>query len=203
MLDEQALQHAIEFHGHMCPGLAMGIQVGQIAIKEVGRNTKDNPVRAVVETNLCPVDGVQFTTGCTFGMGAIVYREWGKMGFSFYAVKDRRGVRISPKEDAFAADAEYAEHGALMATVRSGTATPEEQERFRELHESQSRKILEADPYDLYDVAEIEGPAPALIHVHANARCASCGESVAEELTRRQGGRTLCIPCFETALVSA
>lgn len=52
MLDEQQLNRVVEFHGHMCPGLAMGIQVGQIAVKEVGRNTHDHPVLAVVENNL-------------------------------------------------------------------------------------------------------------------------------------------------------
>lgn len=202
MLDEQQLQHAIEFHGHMCPGLAMGIQVGEIAVKEVGRNTRDNPVRAVVETNLCPVDGIQYVTGCTFGMGALVYREWGKMGFSFYALKDRRGVRISPKEDAFEGEAGYAEHTELMAKVRAGQASPEEQARFHELHEAQARRILEADPYDLYGVEELAGPVPPLIHAHANARCEACGEKVAEDLTRRHDGRTVCIPCFDSAVAA-
>ena len=201
MLDEQQLQQAVEFHGHMCPGLAMGLQIGQIAVKEVGRNTRENPVLAVVETNLCPVDGVQFTTGCTFGMGAILFREYGKMAFTFFPLQENRGVRITPKA-AFEGDAGYVEHRELMARVRAGGATPEEQRRFRELHEAQSHRILAADPYELFSVEPVAGPAPGYVHGHADERCGDCGEGVAEDCTRRHAGRTLCIPCFDRALAA-
>jgi formylmethanofuran dehydrogenase subunit E len=203
MIDDQTLQRIVEFHGHMCPGLAMGIQVGQVATKEVGRNTRENPVLAVVETNLCPLDGIQYTTGCTMGMHAIVLRQWGKMGFSFYALKERRAIRVTPKPGAFEADPDYAEHTALMAKTRSGQATPEDQARFRELHLARSHRALEADPYDMWVVDEVEFAPPPIIQGHADQTCDACGEGVVEDCTRSHGGRTLCIPCFKGALAAA
>ena len=202
MLEDGKLAQIVEFHGHMCPGLAMGIQVGLVAVKEVGRNTRDNPVRAVVETNLCPVDGIQYITGCTFGMGGILYREWGKLGFSFYALKDRRGIRIVAKPGALEADPDFEEHTALTAKVKAGEATPEDQARFRVLHQARAERILEADPYDLYSAEEIDGTPPAMIHGHADCLCEACEEAVLQDCTRRHGGKTLCIPCFERALAA-
>lgn len=203
MIDDRTLQRIVEFHGHMCPGLAMGIQVGHIANDEVGRNTRDNPVLAVTETNLCPVDGIQYTTGCTMGMHAVVLRQWGKMGFTFYALKDHRAVRISPRPGGFEADPDYAEHTALTATTRSGQATPEDQARVRELHLARSHWILEADPYELFQVTEVPFAPPPMIHGHADSTCEECGEGVVQDCTRRHGGRTLCIPCFKGALGAA
>ena len=55
------------FHGHMCPGLAMGIQAGQIALDKIGKHAMDEEVVAIVETDMCGVDAIQFLTGCTFG----------------------------------------------------------------------------------------------------------------------------------------
>jgi formylmethanofuran dehydrogenase subunit E len=31
MIDEQTLGRVVEFHGHLCPGVAMGVQAAQIA----------------------------------------------------------------------------------------------------------------------------------------------------------------------------
>lgn len=52
MIDEQTLESVIEFHGHMCPGLAMGIQAAEIALREIGAHAKDEEVVAVVETDM-------------------------------------------------------------------------------------------------------------------------------------------------------
>lgn len=135
-------------------------------------------------------------------MGAILYREWGKMGYSFYALKEHRGIRIAPKPGGFEADPNHAEHAALMKKVRAGEATPEESARFRELHQAGSTWVLEQDPYELYNVDVIDGTPPPRVRGHADQRCEACGEGVSEDCTRRHAGRMLCIPCFEVALVA-
>ncbi len=50
---EETIVHQIqEFHGHMCPGLAIGIRAGEIALEEIGKHAKDEEVVAVVETDM-------------------------------------------------------------------------------------------------------------------------------------------------------
>jgi len=35
------LETAIRFHGHQCPGLAMGLRVSLVALRELGKPAKD------------------------------------------------------------------------------------------------------------------------------------------------------------------
>ncbi len=52
MLDETAVQRARNFHGHMCPGLAIGIRAAELALSEIGPHAQDEEVVAIVETDM-------------------------------------------------------------------------------------------------------------------------------------------------------
>jgi Formylmethanofuran dehydrogenase subunit E len=197
MIDEQTLERVVEFHGHMCPGLAMGVQAATIALREIGAHAQDEEVVAVVETDMCAVDAIQFLTGCTFGKGNLIHRDWGKNAYSFYRRSDGRAIRISGRPDAWQRDPEHQE---LFARVRSGQASDAEKARFRELHVAQSRKVLGIDPDDLYNVEEIAGSLPRKARIHTTIVCAECGEGAMETRVRRLDGRELCTPCFDVAL---
>ena len=197
MIDEETLERVVDFHGHMCPGLAMGIQAAQIALREIGPHAKDEEVVAVVETDMCGVDAIQFLTGCTFGKGNLVHRDFGKNAFSFFRRSDGRAVRISLRPGAWERDPE---HQALFAKIRAREATEAERARFQELHVSQSRKVLALDPDSLYTFEEIHAPPPRKARIHASVTCAECGEAAMETRVRRLDGRELCQPCFDAAL---
>ncbi len=197
MIDEPTLERVMDFHGHLCPGLAMGVQAAQIALREIGAHAKNEEVVAVVETDMCGVDAIQFLTGCTFGKGNLIHRDWGKNAFSFYRRSDRRAVRIAVRRDARVRDPE---HQALSVKVRAGLASEAEKARFRELHVAQARKVLELDPDNLYSMQEIPGPPPLRARIHVTVYCERCGEGVMETRVRRVGGQEMCPPCFDAAL---
>ncbi|HVM01340.1 MAG TPA: FmdE family protein [Acidimicrobiales bacterium] len=197
MIDEDRLLQLVEFHGHLCPGLAMGVAAAAIALREIGPHAADEEVVAVAETDMCATDAVQFLTGCTFGKGNLVHRDWGKNAYTFFRRSDGRAVRVAARPGAWRRDPE---HQALFAKVREGTATEDERARFRELHEAQSRVVLALDPDTLYEVTEVHGEPPVRARVHASVECAECGEGAMETRIRRLGGRELCPPCFEAAL---
>ncbi len=193
----EAIDEVVRFHGHMCPGLAMGVQAAQIALREIGPHAKDEEVVAVVETDMCAVDAIQLLTGCTFGKGNLIHRDWGKNAYTFFRRSDGRAVRIAARPDAWQLDHEHRE---LMAKVLSGLASTEENARFQELHRSESHKVLALDPDDLFTVQEVTGPPPRRARVHASVTCARCGEATMETRIRRLDGRELCQPCFDLAL---
>ena len=197
MIDDQILQRVVDFHGHMCPGLAMGISAAQIALREIGAHAKDEEVVAVVETDMCAVDAVQFLTGCTFGKGNLIHRDWGKNAYTFYRRSDGSAIRIACRPDAWARDPDHQE---LFAKVRSNTATPDERARFQELHESESHKVLQIDPDVLFDVRDVAGTPPRRARVHTSVICARCGEGTMETRIHRLDERDLCTPCFDAAL---
>lgn len=200
VLDPRQVDEAVEFHGHMCPGLAMGIAASRIALSQIGRHAADEEVVAVVETDMCAADAVQVMTGCTFGKGNFIYRDHGKVAFTFYGREVGRAIRVVLRPDAWEGDPLHEEHMRLMERRRSGAATPEEEARFRELHDARARRILDTDPEALFKVEEVHGAPPPRARIHASVHCADCGEAVMETRIRRLAGRDLCIPCFEAAL---
>jgi formylmethanofuran dehydrogenase subunit E len=197
IIDEDTLDRMVAFHGHMCPGLAMGAQAAAIALREIGPHAKDEEVVAVVETDMCGVDAIQFLTGCTFGKGNLIHRDWGKNAYSFHRRSDGRSIRIAVRPNAWERDPEHQE---LFAKVRSGAATEAEKARFQELHVAQGRKVLEMDPDSLYELQEGAGTVPRKARIHATVICASCGEGAMETRIHRLDGQELCEPCFERAL---
>jgi formylmethanofuran dehydrogenase subunit E len=197
VIGEQTLERVVDFHGHLCPGLAMGIQAAQIALREIGPHAKDEEVIAVVETDMCGVDAIQFLTGCTFGKGNLIHRDYGKNAFSFFRRSDGRAVRIALRPGAWERDPE---HQALFAKIRAREPTAAARARFQELHVSQSHKVLALDPDSLYAFEQVHAAPPRKARIHASIACAECSEAAMETRVRRLDGRELCQPCFDAAL---
>lgn len=195
-IDDDTIARIVDFHGHMCPGLAMGVQASRIALERIGPHASDEEVVAIVETDMCAVDAVQFLTGCTFGKGNLRHADWGKNAFTFFRRSDGKALRVSVRPDTAVRDPEHQE---LFALVAAGTATDDQRGRFRDLHASRSKGILDGEPEDFYLVEEFLGIAPAKARIHSSITCAECGEGAMETRIRRMGGRELCQPCFEAA----
>ncbi|MDP9070235.1 MAG: FmdE family protein [Actinomycetota bacterium] len=201
MIDQQTLERVVDFHGHMCPGLAMGIRASEVALEQIGPHSQDEEVVAIVETDMCGVDAVQFLTGCTFGKGNLVHRDHGKNAYTFVRRSDGRAVRVSSRPGGWAGkDPAWDE---LFSRVRSGTASPEERARFSTVQQERSQMVLSAPLEALYDVrpVAVEPPRPARIHISID--CASCGEPTMETRVRRLDGRELCPPCFDAAMAGS
>lgn len=193
---EETVRQVVAFHGHLCPGLAIGIRVAEAAMRALGPRAEDEELVAVVETGMCAVDAIQFLTGCTLGKGNLIHVDHGKNAFRFWR-RDRDGaIRIVVLPGAMARDPEY---DRLRRRAREGTATPEERERLGQLRQQRSWEILSTPEEHLLRVDPCADPAPAPARVHESLVCAACGESVMETRIRRFDGRLLCIPCFERA----
>jgi formylmethanofuran dehydrogenase subunit E len=79
------IEQTIRFHGHSCPGLAIGMRAAEILLEKFGHAADEE----VVETDMCAVDAVQFLTGCTFGSEKVTSSTWitGKLHFHFIAAR--------------------------------------------------------------------------------------------------------------------
>jgi formylmethanofuran dehydrogenase subunit E len=52
MIDQETVERVAQFHGHMCPGLAIGIRAAELALAEIGPHAQDEEVVAIVETDM-------------------------------------------------------------------------------------------------------------------------------------------------------
>jgi len=193
-VNEDKVRETVAFHGHMCPGLAIGIRAAEVALREIGPHAHDEEVVAVVETDMCGVDAIQFLTGCTFGKGNLIHLDYGKNGFTFFRRSDGKGIRLVTRREAL--DAPDPEWETLRSRLGDGDLTQEERERFRQLHEARSRQILEIPLENLFEVKKPQGKIPSHARLMDTVNCESCGEGLMETRTRRFSGKTVCIPCF-------
>ncbi len=193
-INEEKVRETVAFHGHMCPGLAIGIRAAEVALREIGPHAHDEEVVAVVETDMCGVDAIQFLTGCTFGKGNLIHLDYGKNSFTFFRRSDGKGIRLVTRGEAL--DAPDPEWETLRSRLGDEDLTQEERDRFRHLHEARSRQILEIPLENLFEVKKPQGKIPSHARLMDSITCESCGEGVMETRTRRFSGKTVCIPCF-------
>ena len=186
-------ERARDFHSHMCPGLAIGIQAARIGIAVCGHDS-DEDVVAVVETDMCAVDAIQALMGCTFGKGNLVHRDYGKAAFTFFRRRDGESVRLLVRPDLHVLiDPEFA------AARERLIAAPDDAQAKAILPELAARcaaRMLARDPEELFSRTTPQTPTPRRAAILSSLTCDRCGETMMESRSRRFAGRTLCIPCF-------
>jgi len=195
ILSGEDFQKCVDFHGHVCPGVAIGFQAARILMRRLGVcRAPDEELVATVETDACGADAIQVMTGCTFGKGNFIFKDYGKHAFLLTDRKKGKTVRVCLRADVLPA---HPEHLSLFEKVRSEQATTEEMERFRQLREERRQTILAADPESLFTVEEISAEIPPTARIVESGICDVCGEPTMEERLRDTDGKRVCIPCAE------
>ena len=193
-IKEDLIDQTIAFHGHSCPGLSIGIRAAELALQRVG-HAEDEDLVAVVETDMCGVDAIQFLTGCTFGKGNLIHKDHGKMAFSFYDRGKHTGFRALLRPD-FSGDL-GSELRNLMKKVEDVTANEEDHARLQKLRGELQERYMTVDLEEMFVVTEPSLPVPKPARVLQSLQCEACGEMTMESRTRRFDGKTLCLSCFE------
>lgn len=185
-------------HGHFCPGVASGVKAAIRAVKELGTSSAGmEEVIAIVETNNCFSDGVQFVTGCSFGNNALIYRDYGKTAFTL-ARRNGEAIRIASKADRHSMGARNPEIAELFQKVvayRQGTEA--DQAKLHELQRLISFKMLEISDEELFTVTRLTIEVPAYARIFSSVKCSICGEDVMEPRARVKDGKPVCVPCSE------
>jgi len=190
----ERIKETIQFHGHNCPGVSLGIRVCELALSEFER-APDEEVVAVVETDMCAVDAIQYLTGCTFGKGNLIHLDHGKSVFTFYRRSDEKGIRIAARPEVFGeVDEDVA---ALQKKQVQEGLNAEEEDRLTQARVARGQRIMSAPLETLFEVKPAEGPIPKKARILESLACDACGERTMETRTRRFMGKTLCIPCFQ------
>ena len=185
-------QDVIKFHGHACPGVAIGYRVAILALKELGLRAKDEELVAIVENNSCAVDAVQLICGCTFGKGNLIFKDYGKHVYTFIKRPEPEAVRIAVSWEPPAEDPETA---AIWKRYAAGDRTPEVTIVVQDRKARKMKAILEAAEAELFEVRRIMVAMPETAKIYPSINCAKCGENVMEPKARKVGGQLLCIPC--------
>ncbi|SKC79222.1 FmdE family protein [Maledivibacter halophilus] len=169
MYNKELWKKSVEFHGHECPGLAIGFKASEAAEKKLKIDfSRDEEIICVTENDACGVDAIQAILGCSMGKGNLIYRDRGKQAFSFFNRSTGENIRIVLKKSEKKMD-------------RS------ERQEF----------LLNADIEDIFEFKEPKFNLPERAKIFNSIVCEVCGEAAAENKIRISKGKMVCLDCFE------
>jgi formylmethanofuran dehydrogenase subunit E len=163
----------VRFHGHSCPGLAIGHVMTQAALTFLQEErSPDEELVAIVENDACGVDALQCVSGCTFGKGNLIFRDYGKHVYTLCARATGRGVRV----------------------VFNEAAVPE---GLRQDREQFIAWLLAPGGERCVSVTPATIELPECAQIRTSILCQECGEGVMSSRLQEVAGKAVCIPCSE------
>lgn len=161
-------EKAAEFHGHKCPGLAIGYKVSLLALKhlEIKDDINDEDIVCIAETDACGVDAVQVILKATVGTGAMRIMYTGKQAFNIFNRKNGKKARF------------------VLNDMQNFNSKEERMEY-----------ILSADEEKLFTIKEVKIDFPEKAKIFNSYICAECGEKTAENAVSLINGRYVCNSC--------
>ena len=166
------MEKAVEFHGHTCPGVSIGVLVSKYILEHGNDFSIDEELVAVVENDNCSVDALQALLGTTFGKGNLIYKDYGKNNYTFYNRNKNKAVklRLKPRKDG----------------------------RDKDLsREERIKIIINSNPEDLFEIEMIDFDPPEKARIHESVICDNCGDPTMSTRIKEVDGKKLCIPCYQ------
>ena len=196
ILESKDWQKCIEFHGHTCPGIALGFRAAQAGLEVLKENKAlDEELVTIVETDACDADAVQVLTGCTFGKGNFIYKEYGKHAFTFFSRNSGKGFRVALKPGAFEPDEKHRE---LIRRIREGAANKKDHTEYEKLHLQRTCDVLNKPLDQLFSIKAVDVPIPEKARIAPSKVCDQCGEPAMATRMTEVNGKWVCRGCLET-----
>ena len=196
-VSQELLDKAIAFHGHWCPGISIGVRAAVWATQNIGTAT-DEEIVTVTETDMCAVDAIQALVGCTFGKGNLVFRDRGKVAFSFFRRSDGKKARLVQvvREDEISQRMKELRKELTAQNLSEWIRTKLEIEAKR-LRRKNMDQILSMPFEELFTVGEPLYDMPHPARRLPTIICDNCGEGVMATRIREINGRHLCMDCAD------
>ena len=194
------LRSAASVHGHYCPGLAYGVSAGYAGLKRLGfENTGMEELLAVVECNNCFVDGIQVTTGCTFGNNSLIYKDLGKTAVTILSRRMKAALRLVLRpgrwESEKATETEKEAADLFRRVVTERQDDPEASKRLHEVWQELSFETVTKPEEELFSITNVPAVFPEYAPMVASPRCSECGEQFMETKAATGGEQPLCLTC--------
>ncbi|MHA1669436.1 MAG: FmdE family protein [Promethearchaeota archaeon] len=166
----ELMKKATIFHGHICPGVALGVLVAKYALENGFEHSPDEELVAIVENNNCSIDALQAILSTTYGKGNLVHRDYGKNNFTLFSRKAKKGVKLSLKSISF------------------DTKKVNRDERVK--------LLLESNLEEIFDIKEVEYKPPPKTQIEESIPCDICKELTMSSRMVDYQENKMCIPCY-------
>jgi len=170
MYDTEKWEKAAAFHGHKCPGLAIGFKAVEALMQHIQTGAApDEQIVCITENDACGCDAIQALLSCTLGKGNMIYKRMGKMAFNFYFRESEESLRLYFKAE-------------------NKDNIPREQ---------WMDYILNAPVEELFAYSKPVFELPESARLFRSETCSVCGEKAREDRIRLKDGEPVCLGCFK------
>ncbi|MFX0031740.1 MAG: FmdE family protein [Promethearchaeota archaeon] len=169
---QELMKKATIFHGHICPGVALGVLVAKYSLDNDFKPSADEELVAVVENDNCSVDAIQALLGTTYGKGNLIHLDYGKNNYTIYNRKSKTAIRLALKSSIF--------------------------ENKKISRDEKIKKLLSSRPEEVFNISEVEFNPPGKAQIEESDPCEVCNElTMSSRLIDYQGSK-MCIPCYKS-----
>ena len=167
---KELMEKAARFHGHICPGLAIGVLAAKYILDHGFNYSPNEELVTIVENDNCSVDALQAILGTTYGKGNLVHQDYGKNNYYFHDRRTEKSIRL---------------------VLKSGIFSDKKLSR-----DERVQLLLNTEPEDIFNIYEIEFNPPGLAEIEESIPCDICGELTMNSRLMFYENSTMCIPCY-------
>ncbi len=184
-------QKVVAFHGHVCPGLALGYRLAKAALAALGYDSpEEGDLVTIAETDRCTIDPFQIILGCTIGKGKLYIHNNGKQAFSVGCRRSGKAVRVVQLPYNYTP-----ESNALTRKVMTERVSEAEYHQYKTQREMRITEIMTLPDEEILKVYPIQIVLPEKEAIYDSPCCEYCGEQVMEPWTRLRDGKIACVAC--------
>ncbi len=180
---DEALKLAEKIHGHLSPGIALGIRMVEIAYKHLGTKKRGKGIVGIAETSICLPDALQAYAGTTPGNQNLIVLDYGKLAISLVKFEDKIGYRISLKKEAAKICKELDKF-----IYRKEKLTKTEREKLVEIFLNLDEKY--------FNVERIKLTIPVGVKKEKIVQCDSCKELQPVNYMKKVNNKYICNMCL-------
>ena len=195
MLVNMTVKRVVDFHGHLCPELVIGMKACEYALQLLFRGGQPKEqVSVIAENCTSALDAFQVLLGVTLGNQALKVFDFGKHNYTFSRKNAGDGFTLMLRTHHY-----YNEHGytALQEKIVKNEITLDEVVQFQQILDARVSELLSCRPEDLFDVEVGCRSAPFSETPAVYVSCSRCKQEVLRERAVEFRGKLYCAPCFQ------
>ena len=195
MLANITLKRVADFHGHVCPELAVGSKFCEFVQHFLDEKVlQDKGFSVVAENSTAALDAIQILLGVTVGNQRLMVMDYGKHNYTLYSRHQNQSwsfrmiaLNYGDEEDFHRLEEKIMNDNALLDDIVS----------FQQLIDARVRRIFTLSPADLFVIEPIPCAQQSQESTSLYTICTICGEQVLASRCIERRNKVLCIPCFQ------
>jgi formylmethanofuran dehydrogenase subunit E len=195
MLVNMTVKRVVDFHGHLCPELVIGIKACEYSLQLLFRGEQPTgQISVVAENCTSALDAFQVLLGVTMGNQALKVFDFGKHNYTFSRKNSSDGFTLRLRSHRYYNEHEYA---VLEEKILKNETTLDEVVQFQQILDDRVSELLAYRPEDLFDVevgcrSFLSSERPTVY-----VSCSRCGQEVLMERAVAFQRKVYCRPCFQ------